>query len=208
MNSFSNPTKAASPAQRNILRGACYFFLAFGSLCLGYAGFVFADSHRYQSLEIKKFEQAGRLVEPHLLVEGEVIGELQVLRLELSAMVVQGDSAASLRHAVGHVAKSALPGEWGNVALAGHRDTLFRPLRDIQIGDEIRFRTGENSFDYVVESIRVVAPTNVQVLEATSGHDLTLITCFPFYYVGSAPERFIVRARQVDRMVRKQLTSE
>jgi sortase A len=208
MNSFSNPTQAVSSAQRNILRGACYLFLAFGVLSLGYAGFVRADSHRYQFLEMKKFEQAGRLVEPHTLLEGDVIGEIRVPRLGLSAMVVQGDSAASLRHAVGHVAKSALPGEWGNVALAGHRDTLFRPLRNIQIGDEIRFNTGESSFDYVVESVRVVAPTNVHVLETTSGHDLTFITCFPFYYVGPAPRRFIVRARQVDRMPRKQLTSE
>jgi sortase A len=208
MNSFSSATQVASSPQRNILCGVCYFFLAFGILSLGYAGFVFADSHRYQALEIKKFEQAGRLVEPHLLAEGEVIGEIQVPRLGLSAIVVQGDSTASLRHAVGHLAKSALPGEWGNVALAGHRDTLFRPLRDIQVGDEIRFKTPNQSIEYVVNSIEVVAPTDTQVLEATSGHDLTFITCFPFYYVGPAPKRFIVRARQVDRMPRKQLTSE
>jgi sortase A len=208
MNSFLQPTKSVSPSQAFFLRGACYFFFAFGILSLGYAGFVTADSHRYQSLEGKKFEQHGRLSEPHLLVEGEVIGEIQVPRLGLSAVVVQGDSTASLRHAVGHLAKSALPGEWGNVVLAGHRDTYFRPLRDIQVGEEIRFKTAEHSFEYVVESIRVVAPTNVHVLETTSGHDLTLITCFPFYYVGSAPKRFIVRARQVDRVARKQFTSE
>jgi sortase A len=198
MNSFSNATKEASSSQRNILRGACYCFLAFGILSLGYAGFVFADSDRYQALEIKKFEQQGRLLEPHLLVEGEVIGEIQVPRLGLTALVVQGDSPAILRHAVGHMAKSALPGEWGNVALAGHRDTLFRPLRGIQVGDEIRFKTIEQNFKYVVESMEVVAPTNMQVLKPTSGHDLTFITCFPFYYVGPAPKRFIVRARQIE----------
>jgi sortase A len=208
MNSFWNITKAVLSAQRNILRGACSFFLTFGILSLVYAAFVFADSHRYQSLEMKKFEQAGRLVEPHLLVEGEVIGEIQVPRLGLSAIVVQGDSPASLRHAVGHMPKSALPGEWGNVALAGHRDTFFRPLRDIQVGDEIRFKTVEHSFDYVVESVEVVAPTNIQVLEATSGHELTFVTCFPFYYVGPAPKRFIVRARQVDAMPREQHKTE
>lgn len=204
MNSFWNITKAVSSAQRNIFRGACSFFLTFGILSLGYAGFVFADSHRYQSLEMKKFEQAGRLVEPHLLAEGEVIGEIQVPRLGLSAIVVQGDSPASLRHAVGHMPKSALPGEWGNVALAGHRDTFFRPLRDIQVGDEIRFKTVEHSFDYVVESIEVVAPTKIQVLEATSGYNLTIVTCFPFYYVGPAPKRFIVRARQAGARPREQ----
>jgi LPXTG-site transpeptidase (sortase) family protein len=209
MNFFSNATKTASSAQRDILRGACYFFLALGILSLGYAGFVFEDSHRYQSLEMKKFEQAGRLMEPHLFGEGQVIGEIQVPRIGLSAIVVEGDSAASLRHAVGHVAKSALPGEWGNVALAGHRDTLFRRLRDIRVGDEIRFKTVEHSFDYVVESIEVVAPTNIQVLEATGGQEMTLVTCFPFSYVGPAPKRFIVRARQTDRtMPRQQLKTE
>jgi sortase A len=208
MSSFSNSTKAASLAQRNMLRGAFYFFLAFGILSLGYAGFVLADSHRYQALEMKKFEQAGRLKEPHLLVEGEVIGEIQVPRLGLSVMVVRGDSAASLRHAVGHVAKSALPGEWGNVALAGHRDTLLRPLRNIQAGDEIRFRTVKHDFDYVVESIEIVAPSDIRVLHVTSGHDLTLITCFPFYYVGPAPKRFIVHARQTEVAPGKQPASE
>jgi len=194
--------------RRNILRGACYFFFAFGILSLGYVGFVLADSHRYQALEIRKFEQAGRLVEPHILVEGEVIGEIEVPRLGLSDMVVQGDSAASLRHAVGHVAKSALPGEWGNVALAGHRDTYFRPLRAIQVGDEIRFKTIEHVFDYVVESVEVVSPAGIRVLEATGGHELTLITCFPFYYVGPAPKRFIVRARQTEVVPEKQPVSE
>lgn len=204
MNSVSKSTKTTSAPRRIILRGACYFLMVFGVLSLGYAGFVFADSHRYQALEMKKFEQAGRLGEPHLLVEGEVLGEIQVPRLGLSVIVVQGDLPASLRHAVGHITESALPGERGNVALAGHRDTLLRPLRNIQVGDEIRFRTVKHDFDYVVESIEVVAPSDTRVLEATSGHDLTLITCFPFYYVGPAPKRFIVSARQTDAMPRKQ----
>jgi len=208
MNPLSHPTKAISSKRTHILRGACYFFFAFGVLALGYAGFVFADSHIYQAMEMKKFKQAGLLSEPHLLAEGEVIGEIRVPRLGLSAVVVQGGSPASLRHAVGHLSTSALPGEWGNVALAGHRDTFFRPLRDIQLGDEIRFRTPEHSFDYLVESIEVVAPNDIQVLEPSTGHDLTFITCFPFYYVGHAPKRFVVRAREVDRMSPEQLARE
>jgi len=94
------------------------------------------------------------------------------------------------------------------VALAGHRDTFFRPLRDIQLGDEIRFKTPEHSFEYVVESIEVVAPTDIQILEPLSGHDLTFITCFPFYYVGPAPKRFVVRAREIGKMPQKQLARE
>ena len=187
-----------------ILRGACYFFLAFGILAMGYAGFVFADSHAYQALEMKKFKQAGLLSEPHILAEGDVIGEIQVPRLGLNAIVVQGDSAANLRRAVGHLPKSALPGEWGNVALAGHRDTFFRTLRDIRLGDEIKFKTRERSFEYLVESIEVVAPTDIRVLKSSTGHDLTLLTCFPFHYVGPAPNRFVVRAREFDRMLHEQ----
>jgi sortase A len=190
------------------VRGAGYFFLAFGILALGYAGFVFADAHTYQALEMKKFKEAGRLAEPRSLVEGNVIGELQVPRLGISAMVVQGDSAANLRRAVGHITKSALPGEWGNVALAGHRDTFFRPLRDIRLGDEIRFKTRERSFEYRVESIEVVAPTDIRVLESATGHELTLLTCFPFHYVGPAPKRLVVRAQEVDESVQEQLAQE
>lgn len=208
MNRLSHPSKAVSSTRTRILRGACYFFLAFGLLALGYAGFVFADSYTYQALEMKKFEPPGLLYEPHMLLEGEVVGEIQVPRLDLNVMVVQGDSPASLRRAVGHLSKSALPGEWGNVALAGHRDTFFRPLRDIRLGDEIRFTTSVRSFEYVVESIEVVAPTDIRVLEPFTGHDLTLLTCFPFYYVGPAPKRFVVRAREVDGMPQEQPAGE
>ena len=205
MSPLSPPMTVVSSMRMYILRGACYFFLAFGILAMGYAGFVFADSHAYQALEMKKFKQAGLLSEPHILAEGDVIGEIQVPRLGLNAIVVQGDSPANLRRAVGHLSKSALPGEWGNVALAGHRDTFFRTLRDIRLGDEIKFKTRERSFEYLVESIEVVAPTDIRVLKSSTGHDLTLLTCFPFHYVGPAPNRFVVRAREVDRMMHEQL---
>ena|SRR5258706_1158196 len=135
----------------------CDLLLGFGLLALGYSGFVFADSHVYQALQTKKFTQANPLSEPHTPLEGEVIGKIQVPRLKLQAIVVQGDSPASLRRAVGHISTSPLPGEWGNVALAGHRDTFFRPLRNIHLGDEIQFTTAQNSFQYVVESIEIVS---------------------------------------------------
>jgi sortase A len=200
--------RGISPTRTHILGGACYFFLTLGVLALGYAGFVFADSHVSQALEMKKFAEAGPLSEPHILVEGDVIGEIHVPRLGLNVIVVQGDSAASLRRAVGHISKSALPGKWGNVALAGHRDTLFRPLRDIRVGDEIDFTTPERGFEYIVESIQVVAPNDVQVLEPSTGHDLTLVTCFPFYFVGPAPKRFVVRAHEVAGTLHGQLAKE
>jgi len=208
MNRLSHKARGISPTRAHILGGASYFFMALGVLALGYAGFVFADSHVYQALETKKFKQSGLLSEPHTPVEGDVLGQIQVPRLRLKAIVVQGDSRANLRRAVGHISKSALPGEWGNVALAGHRDTFFRPLRSIRVGDEINFTTPERSFQYIVESIQVVAPDDVQVLETSTGHDLTFVTCFPFYFVGPAPKRFVVRAREVDGPFREQLAKE
>jgi sortase A len=208
MNSPSHPKRVVSSSVADVLRGFFYFLLAFGILALGYAGFVFDRSHAYQALEMKKFKEAGRLSEPHLLAEGDVIGEIQVPRLGLDAMVVQGDSPATLKWAVGHLSKSALPGEFGNVALAGHRDTFFRPLRDIRLGDEIWFKTRERSFEYRVESIEVVAPTDTRVLKPSTGHDLTLLTCFPVYYVGPAPKRLVVRAREVDGAVQEQFARE
>ena len=198
MNRLSHSTRAVSSTRVYILRGACYLFFAFGLLALGYSGFVLADSHVYQAVEIRTFERASHTSTPRILSEGDVIGEIQVPRLGLNAIVVQGDSPASLRRAVGHISQSALPGERGNVALAGHRDTLFRPLRDIRPGDKIKFKTPERSFEYRVESVEVVASNDIQVLEPSTGRDLTLITCFPFYFVGPAPKRFVVRAREVD----------
>ena len=128
MRPLSPPTAVVSSTRIYILRCACYFFLAFGILAMGYVGFVSAYSRVYETIEMKKFKQAGLLSEPHILAEGDVIGAIQVPRLGLNAIVVQGDSPANLRRAVGHLSKSALPGEWGNVALAGHRDT-FRTYR-------------------------------------------------------------------------------
>jgi sortase A len=203
MNRFSPPLRAASSTLANIIRGACYFFLVFGILALGYASLVFANAHAYQSIEMKKFKQAELPLDPHPFLDGEVIGEIQVPRLGLDAIVIQGDSAENLRRAVAHLPKSALPGESGNIALAGHRDTFFRPLRDIRLGDEIRFKTYARSFDYVVESIEVVEPRDMSVLESSSGHELTLLTCFPVYYIGPAPRRLVVRAREVDATPRE-----
>jgi sortase A len=199
MSPLSQPTiKASSFWQTKFLRGACHLLFAFGIFALGYAGIVFADSHIYQAVEIQKLESTSPPPGPRILAEGDMLGELQVPRLGLDAIVVQGDSTADLRRAVGHLSESAIPGEWGNVALVGHRDTFFRPLRDIRLGDEIKFKTRERSFEYVVEAIEVVAPTDIRVLETSTGHDLTLVTCFPFHFVGPAPKRFVVRAREVE----------
>ena len=173
--------------------------LTAGVLALGYAAYVIADAKAYQTSELRRFEearQARALPRASVALDDGSIGELEIARLGLAAMVVQGDSPAVLRRAVGHLADTALPGEAGNVVLAGHRDTFFRPLKGIRAGDLITLKTRDGDFEYLVESTSVVAPTDVQVLQPTSGRTLTLVTCYPFFYLGSAPDRFIVRARQ------------
>jgi sortase A len=181
----------------SISRAGSYFFLAVGLLALGYAAYVVLDAHAYQAYEQSKFEDVSIKEPPALLVEGGVIGEIQVPRLQLKAIVVQGDSHTILRRAVGHIPETALPGTLGNVVLAGHRDTFFRPLRNIRLGDAITLNTADGAFQYLVESTEVVPATDVEVLNATAGRMLTLITCFPFDYIGPAPNRYVVRAREL-----------
>jgi|SRR5579872_1013606 len=123
-----------------------------------------------------------------------VIGRLEIPNLHLVAMVEEGADAGTLRRAVGHIPGTALPGGKGNVGLAGHRDTFFRALREIQINDDIELQTENDTYRYVVESTQIVGPRDVQVLRPSAAASLTLVTCYPFYYVGSAPKRFIVRA--------------
>jgi sortase A len=195
-----NPVSRAKKRRRagaSVLRGLFYILLLSGILALGYAGYVLAGAQAYQALETRRFELPNRRVEAHEPAEGGVIGQIQIPRIGLTAIVVQGDSLKILRRAVGHIRGTALPGQAGNVALAGHRDTFFRPLRHIRPGDVITLKTPGGYFHYQVESTIVVPPSDVEVLRPASRRELTLITCFPFEYVGSAPNRFVVRAYEV-----------
>lgn len=126
-----------------------------------------------------------------------MVARIEVPRLRLSAMAREGIDTRTLRGSAGHVPGSALPGEAGNAAFAAHRDTFFRPLRDIRRGDEIEVATPSGDFRYVVSAIRIVEPSDVSVLRASREPTLTLVTCYPFDYIGSAPQRFIVSARLV-----------
>ncbi len=109
-------------------------------------------------------------------------------------MVLEGVGATSLRRGAGRIPNTASPGEPGNVGIAAHRDSFFRPLERIEKGDEVRLTTTLGSFDYEVQWTAIVDPNHVEVLDATAEPSLTLVTCYPFYYVGRAPKRFIVRA--------------
>lgn len=128
---------------------------------------------------------------------GDPLGRLEIPRLGLSVMVAEGIAASVLRKAAGHLPGTSLPGNTGNVALAGHRDRHFRPLKDVAPGDEILLTTPDGTFRYRVEWTRIVEPEDVHVLDPTEQPTLTLVTCYPFYFVGNAPDRFIVRAHQI-----------
>jgi len=183
--------------RRRSARWAASVLLTCGVVALGFAAYVIIDARLYQSVERKRFEAtAPSTVALPVPSDGASIGEIQISRLGLRAIVVQGESAPVLRHGVGHLSDTALPGEVGNVVLAGHRDTFFRSLSGVRAGDSITLKTRDGEFEYLVESTSVVAPSAIQVLEPRGGRTLTLITCYPFSYIGAAPNRFIVRARQ------------
>jgi sortase A len=124
---------------------------------------------------------------------------LDIPRLKISTPVLSGDDQATLDLGVGHLPETPRPWESGNSAFAAHRDGLFRPLKNIRIGDEIRVRSTHGSFTYRVTHTRIVKPDDVSVLDPTDADTLTLITCYPFTYVGHAPRRFIVTATKMER---------
>ncbi len=125
---------------------------------------------------------------------GAPLAVLSIPKIGLSVPVLEGTDDLTLNRAVGLIAGTARPGENGNVGIAGHRDGFFRGLKDVGAGDTIEMRTLAGRDLYVVESVRIVSPDDVQVLDPTESPVLTLVTCYPFYFVGSAPQRWIVRA--------------
>ena len=173
--------------------------LGTGTVCLVWWGVVALQATRYQShqraaLERMRAAAPAVVYASAVITAGSLIGSLDIPRLRLSAMIAQGDDDATLKVAIGHLPETPLPWHGGNSALAGHRDTFFRPLQHIRVGDELRVSTLHGDFRYQVRETMVVGPNDVWVLDPTNRPMLTLITCYPFSYVGKAPRRFIVRA--------------
>jgi LPXTG-site transpeptidase (sortase) family protein len=127
---------------------------------------------------------------------GDVIGEIQIPRLQLSVMVFEGDDAGILSQGAGHITGTALRS--GNIGIAAHRDTYFRALRVVHANDVITLKTPAGTSRYAVTETKIVQPSDIGVLAQAPGRDLTLVTCYPFYYVGNAPERFIVHAQKME----------
>ena len=193
------------------LRTIELFFLLFGLAAIDVYIWINASTALYQAYDDWTFNRRGppalkvppaESPPPPALKLGEtkpagppgLIGRLEIPSLHLTAMVREGADAATLRRAVGHIPGTALPGRIGNVGLAGHRDTFFRALRDIRKNDAIELETDSGTYRYIVQSTKIVGPRDVRVLAPSNAASLTLVTCYPFYYVGSAPDRFIVHA--------------
>ncbi|MEO6816785.1 MAG: class D sortase [Edaphobacter sp.] len=123
-----------------------------------------------------------------------ILGRIEIPSLHLSAAVMAGYDATSLLEGVGHIRGTAMPGGLGTVGIAGHRDTFFRPLRKIMPKMKILLSDRTGTYSYSVDSTEIVTPDKVEVLNVGSRPELTLITCFPFDYIGAAPNRFIVHA--------------
>lgn len=135
------------------------------------------------------------IIRPQL---GEQFATLSIPAVELERPIIHGDGPAELRRGVGHFSGSTLPGESGNVILDGHRDTMLFPLKDIEVNDEIFIETAYGTYKYRVNEIEIVPADAHGVLTTTDYEKLTLYTCYPFYYIGNSPERFIVTAEFVD----------
>jgi sortase A len=186
-------------SKKRVLRLVQYAFSICAVLLLGYCGFAVTDTWLFQERETRQLEllshSSAHALPPEIFAG--LIGRIEIPRLDISVVVMEGSTGAVLRRAAGHIQGTALPGQQGNVAVSAHRDTFFRPLRNVRRDDIINFTTMLGNFHYRVVSTSIVPPSDVSVLDPGKAESLTLITCYPFYFIGSAPDRFIVRAERV-----------
>jgi len=166
-----------------------------GALMLAYCAFVLGEAWIFQRRANQTLE-CGLPGKPTVTPDG-LIGRLDIPRIGLSAVVAEGTDDVTLRRSVGHVSYTTLPGKPGNIGLAGHRDTFFRPLKNIRQDDIVILVTPRGDYRYRVTSTRVVKPSEVSVLLPTKTEVLTLVTCYPFNFIGAAPKRFIVQAERI-----------
>jgi sortase A len=194
--------------RRRSARWGEYALWSAGAILLGYCAWAYGSAQIFQRQAERQLElqiagarrtaAAGIKAAAIRPAPGSPIGRLEIPAVHLSAIIVEGDGHRELRLGVGHVPGTPLPGEAGNAGLAGHRDTFFRPLAGISQGDEIIVTEPGGSYRYAVESTKIVKPDAAWELAPSRSPRLTLVTCYPFHYIGAAPYRFIVRARKIE----------
>jgi sortase A len=172
-----------------------------GVLALGYVALVLIGARLYQreaSLTLEKqihAEAEHKTALPRKAIkEGDVLGRIEIPKIGVSVAILEGTTSRTLRLGVGHIEGTALPGEPGNIGIAGHRDTYFRVLKDIRNDDEILLQAASGSVRYKVDWIQITDPRDGAIISATAQSGLTLVTCYPFHYIGAAPERYVVHA--------------
>jgi len=172
--------------------------LLVGAVLLVYVTFEYGSMYvrqRQLSAEWEKQNAPSSAAPPKAQDPREQMTRLSIPSIDLDAIVVEGTNSRQLAIAPGHMTDTAAPGENGNAVITAHRDTFFRHIYELNSGDQIVVRRGGKSFQYLVEKKFVVKPSDVSVLRPTNDARLTLVTCYPTYYVGPAPERLVVTAK-------------
>jgi sortase A len=191
------------------MRGQCFIswtrriLMLSGILAIAYVALTLFNARLFQNSASHALEGQIHAAELHAIIqtrnvikEGDVLGRIEIPRIGMSVIVLQGTTSKTLRLGVGHIDGTALPGEFGNIGIAGHRDTFFRGLKNIQKEDEIFLHTTAGIVRYKVDWIQITAPSDGGIISLTTESGLTLVTCYPFYYIGAAPERFVVHAHR------------
>jgi sortase A len=188
---------------RRFLSWTRWLFVITGIVALSYVGLILLNAQLYQNAASNTLDQQIQAAKQHIVLpsivaakEGDVLGKIKIPRLGLSVAVLQGTSAKTLLLGVGHIAGTALPGQPGNVGIAGHRDTYFRALKEIRQNDVIELETAGGVATYGVDWIQITAPSDSAILTPSTDFTLTLVTCYPFHYIGAAPGRYVVHARR------------
>ncbi|HET6843794.1 MAG TPA: class D sortase [Candidatus Angelobacter sp.] len=171
-----------------------------GLALLGYAGSEYWQMYRSQrELEVQwQNQMSAKVATERPLSAGDMLTRVSIPKISLDAIVVEGTAHKQLAIGPGHIVETAMPGEQGNAVITGHRDTFFRHIYELNKGDEILVRRNGQVFHYRVTGKKIVQPEDVSVLKQTSDAQLTLITCYPIWYIGPAPERLVVFSKLVE----------
>jgi sortase A len=185
------------------MRWARMLLIVSGILAISYVGLTLLGARRFQKdasllldkqIHAKGLHRAQPLRLP--IKEGDVLGRIEIPRIGISVIVLQGTKSQTLRLGAGHIDGTPLPGEAGNIGIAGHRDTFFRGLKNIHKDDEILLQSVSGVSKYQVDWIQITAPGDSGIISSKTESALTLVTCYPFHFIGAAPERFIVHAHR------------
>jgi sortase A len=175
--------------------------IAIGIILLGYVGGQYWQMYRSQkNLKVEWQHQTATVSAPgHAdIAPDQMLTRLVIPKIDMDAIVIEGASRRELSEGPGHMKETAQPGETGNAVITAHRDTFFRHIYELNKGDHIQVRRSGRTFTYAVTGKRIVKPEDVSVIKPTNDPQLTLITCYPTYYIGPAPERLVVFSRLVE----------